>query len=155
MARSRPQLRIGLAGLGAATPNALPEMANHPDYRITAAADIRPEALARFASEIGGETYDSVEAMCHSPNVDVVHILTPNHLHAEHAVAAANAGKQVICDKPMAISLAECEAVIQAAERNGVRVLIGHSQSLDAPIRRMAEITNGGELGAVTMVHTW
>ncbi len=150
----RPRLRIGLAGLGAATPNALPEIASHPDYQITAAADVRPEALARFASEIGGETYDSVEALCNSPNVDVVHVLTPNHLHAQHAIAAAEAGKQVICDKPLAISLEQCDAVIDAAERNGVRVLVGHSQSLDAPIRRMAGITNGGELGRVTMVHT-
>ena len=155
MAQSRPKLRIGLAGLGAATPNALPEIANHPDYRITAAADIRPEALARFAAEVGGETFESVEAMCHSPNVDVVHILTPSHLHAQHAIAAANAGKQVICDKPMAINLAECDAEIAAAERNGVRLLVGHSQSLDAPIRRMAEITGSGELGAVTMINTW
>ncbi|MFI5266154.1 MAG: Gfo/Idh/MocA family protein [Chloroflexota bacterium] len=155
MSQPRPRLRIGLAGLGAATPNALPEIANHPDYRITAAADIRPEALARFAAEVGGETFESVEAMCQSPNVDVVHILTPNHLHAEHAIAAANAGKQVICDKPMATSLAECDAMIAAAERNGVRLLIGHTQSLDAPIRRMAEIAGSGELGPVTMVNTW
>ncbi|HVA23896.1 MAG TPA: Gfo/Idh/MocA family oxidoreductase [Chloroflexota bacterium] len=155
MAQSRPHLRIGLAGLGAATPNALPEIANHPDYRITAGADLRPEALARFATEVGGETYESVEAMCHSPNVDVIHILTPNHLHAQHAIAAANAGKQVICDKPMAISLAECDAMIAAAELNGVRLLIGHTQSLDPPIRRMAEIVASGELGAVTMVNTW
>jgi phthalate 4,5-cis-dihydrodiol dehydrogenase len=155
MAQTRPKLRIGLAGLGAATPNALPEIANHPDYRITAAADIRPEALARFAAEVGGETFSSVEALCHSPNVDVVHILTPNHLHAEHAIAAANAGKQVICDKPMAISLAECDAMIAAAERHGVRLLVGHTQSLDAPIRRMAEIAGGGELGALLMVNTW
>src|SRR5579862_2022810 len=155
MAVSKPKLRIGLAGLGAATPNALPEIANHPNYQITAAADPRPEARQRFASEVGGETYESVEAMCESANVDVVHILTPNRLHAQHAIVAANAGKQVICDKPMAISLAECDAMIAAAERKGVRLLIGHSQSLDPPIRRMAEIVARGELGAPIMVNTW
>lgn len=130
-------------------------MANHPDYRITAGADPRPEARARFAQEVGAETFDSVEDLCASPNVDVVHILTPNHLHAQHAIAAASAGKQVICDKPMAISLAECDAMIAAAERNGVRLLIGHTQSLDAPIRQMAAVVASGELGALTMVNTW
>jgi phthalate 4,5-cis-dihydrodiol dehydrogenase len=155
MAQSRRKLRMGLAGLGAATPNALPEIANHPDYVISAGADIRPEALARFTSEVGGETFDSVEAMCASPNVDVVHILTPNHLHARHAIAAAEAGKQVICDKPMAISLEECDAMLAAAERNGVRLLVGHSQSLDPPIVRMAAMTGSGELGGVAMVNTW
>lgn len=155
MAQGQPKLRIGLAGLGAATPNALPEIANHPNYVIAAAADPRAEARARFASEFGGEVYESAEALCASSNVDVVHILTPTRLHAEHAIAAADAGKQVICDKPMATTLAECDAMIAAAERSGVRLLIGHTQSLDAPIRRMAALTNGGELGRVAMVHSW
>ena len=149
-----PQLRLGLIGLGAATPNALPELANHPNYRITAAADPRPEARARFEADFGGETYETAEGLCGSGNVDVVHILTPNHLHAEHAIAAANAGKHVICDKPMATSLAECDAMIDAAKRSGVHLLIGHTQSLDAAIRHMAQLTNSGELGRVAMVHT-
>ena len=149
------QLRLGLAGLGAGTINALPELAAHPNYRITAAADIRPAALARFVSDFGGEAYDSIEAMCHSRNVDVVHILTPNRFHAQHALAAIEAGKHVICDKPMATTLVDCDAMIQAAERKGVRLLVGHTQSLDPAIRRMASIIGEGEIGRPIMVNSW
>jgi phthalate 4,5-cis-dihydrodiol dehydrogenase len=148
-------LRVGMAGLGTAVPNALPELHAHPGIRITAAADPRHEALDKFASEFGGETYRTVEAMCESASVDAVYILTPNHLHAEHAIIAANHGKQVFCDKPMALTLDECDRMIEAAERNGVRLITGHSQAMDAPIRAMAHIVGSGELGAPLMVNTW
>ncbi|MFN0074472.1 MAG: Gfo/Idh/MocA family protein [Chloroflexota bacterium] len=152
---SKPILRVGMAGLGTAVPNALPELHAHPGIKITAAADPRHEALDKFASEFGGETYRTVEAMCASSNVDAVYILTPNHLHAEHAIIAANHGKQVFCDKPMALTLEDCDRMIDAAERNGVRLVTGHSQAMDAPIRAMAHIVNSGELGAPLMVNTW
>ncbi|HEX3246933.1 MAG TPA: Gfo/Idh/MocA family oxidoreductase [Chloroflexota bacterium] len=150
-----PILRVGMAGLGTAVPNALPELHAHPGIRITAAADPRHEALDKFSSEFGGETYASVEAMCESRNVDAVYILTPNHLHAEHAIIAANHGKQVFCDKPMALTLDECDRMIEAADRNGVRLITGHSQAMDAPIRAMAHIVGSGELGAPLMINTW
>ena len=148
-------LRVGMAGLGTAVSNALPELHAHPGIQITAAADPRHEALDKFSSEFGGETYRTVDSMCESPNVDAVYILTPNHLHAEHAIIAANHRKQVFCDKPMALSLDECDRMIEAAERNGVRLITGHSQAMDAPIRAMAHIVNSGELGAPLMVNTW
>lgn len=150
-----PILRVGMAGLGTAVPNALPELHAHPGIEITAAADPRHEALDRFASEFGGETYRTVEAMCSSANVDAVYILTPNHLHAEHAIIAANHKKQVFCDKPMALSLEDCNRMIDATDRNGVRLITGHSQAMDAPIRAMAHIVASGELGAPLMVNTW
>lgn len=153
--RESTVLRLGIAGLGTASPNVLPEMAAHAHYRITAAADLRQEALDRFAGEYGGETYSSVEAMCASANVDAVYILTPNRFHAEHAITAAEHGKQVFADKPMALSLEDCDRMIDAADRNGVRLLIGHSQGFDAPIRAMAKLAASGELGRPLMINTW
>src|SRR3954453_19591318 len=135
--KQMPILRVGMAGLGTSVPNALPELAAHPGIKITAGAGLRQESLDKFASEFGGETYSSVEAMCESPNVDAVYILTPNKLHAEHAIIAANHGKQVFCDKPMALSLDDCDRMIEAADRNGVRLVTGHSQAMDAPVRAM------------------
>ena len=150
-------LRVGIAGLGAGGLNALgasPGLANHPNIKLTAAADFRQVALDRFASDFGGETYTSVEAMCASPNVDLVYIVTPNRFHAEHAILAAEAGKQVIVDKPMALSVDDCTAMIAAAERNGVRMLVGHSQSLDSAILKMAEIARSGELGRPILIQS-
>lgn len=154
-AASKPVLRMGIAGLGAASVNALPSIAAHPNIRITAAADLRPAARDAFASQFDAETFESVEALCASPNVDALYIITPNELHAAHAILAAEHGKQIIGDKPMALSLEDCDTMLAAAERNGVRLLVGHSQGLDAPIVEMARLIASGELGKLIMVNTW
>jgi len=146
-----------VAGLGAGASNSLaevPGLASHPHVRLTAAADVRQAALDQFAGDFGGETYTSVEALCSSPNVDAVYILTPSRLHAEHAIIAAEHGKDVLLDKPMALTLEDAERVVQAAERNAVRLLVGHSQSLDAGILAMAELVRKGDLGRPLMLHT-
>jgi phthalate 4,5-cis-dihydrodiol dehydrogenase len=93
--------------------------------------------------------------MCASPNVDVVYIATPNQLHAEHAIAAAKHQKHVIVEKPMALSLQECAAMNDAAEKNGVKLLCGHTHSFDPPIRKIREIVKNGELGKLCMINSW
>jgi phthalate 4,5-cis-dihydrodiol dehydrogenase len=153
MASSTP-INIGIVGLGNGAMNALPELRANPNAKIVAGADPRPQALERFKSEIADEVYADAEQLCASPNVDVVYILTPDDMHARHAVAAAENGKQVLLDKPMGLTLEECDSVIEAAERNGVRVIVGHSQSLDPPVLKMAAIVNSGRLGKPVMVHT-
>ncbi|GAA4336745.1 hypothetical protein GCM10023144_31540 [Pigmentiphaga soli] len=148
-------MRIGVAGLGSGAVNALvatPGLTSHPHIRLAAAADVRPEARDAFALRYGGRVYDSVEAMCASDDIDAVYILTPGALHAEHAIMAAEHGKQVLADKPMALTMEDCDAMIEAADRNGVRLLVGHSQSLDAGILKMMEIIRGGELGRPIMI---
>jgi len=152
---TRSVLRVGIGGLGVGATAMMAEAAAHPRVKIVAGADPRPEAREKFASQFGAETYRTLEDMCESPNVDLVYVMTPNRMHAGHAVVAAEHGKQVLLDKPMGLTLAECDAVIQAADRNGVRVLVGHTQSLDPANLRMAEIVRTGELGRPLMINTW
>jgi phthalate 4,5-cis-dihydrodiol dehydrogenase len=152
---NRPVLRVGVVGLGVAAALVLPEIAAHPRVRITAGADPRPAAREAFARQFQAATYSSIEALCASRDVDLVYLFTPNRLHAAHAVVAAEHGKQIILDKPLGLSLAEADQAIAAARRNGVRLLVGHTQSLDAPIRAMAELVGGGQLGRLLMVNTW
>lgn len=148
-------LRFGIAGLGSGASNLLRGFAQSPHARIVAGADVRAEALEAFGREFGAETFASVEAMCASPNVEVVWVATPNRLHAEHVITAAEHGKHVVVSKPMALTLAECEAMCLAAERNGVKLLVGHSQGMAPTVRAMAELVGGGEFGRLGMVHTW
>ncbi|HLH22288.1 MAG TPA: Gfo/Idh/MocA family oxidoreductase [Chloroflexota bacterium] len=149
------QLRFGIAGLGVASTQILPYLVNNPQARIVAASDVRRAALDQFERDFGGETFLSVEELCRSPNVDALYVCTPNHLHAEHVICAAEHGKHVIVEKPMALTLDECEAMNTAAERNGTYLLCGHTHSFDAPIRKMREIVQSGELGRLGMIHTW
>jgi phthalate 4,5-cis-dihydrodiol dehydrogenase len=146
---------MGMAGLGVASTQILPPISNLPFVEITAAADLRTDALAKFRETYGGETYTRIEQLCASPNVDAVYIATPNQLHAEHAIIAAKHQKHVIVEKPMAMSIAECERMNQAAEENGVKLLCGHTHSFDPPIRKIREIVKSRELGKLCMIHTW
>jgi phthalate 4,5-cis-dihydrodiol dehydrogenase len=148
-------LRLGIAGLGVASTQILPPISTLPFIKVTAAADTRTDALAKFREAYRGETFTSVEAMCASSKVDAVYVATPNQLHAQHAIAAANHKKHVIVEKPMALSIEECEAMNQAAERNHVNLLCGHTHSFDPPVRKIREIVKSGELGKLRMINTW
>ena len=148
-------LRLGIAGLGVASTQILPPIAKLPFIKISAAADTRSDALAKFRETYGGETFTNVEALCDSSGVDAVYIATPNSLHAEHAIMAANRGKHIIVEKPMAMTLAECDAMNEAAEKNRVRLLCGHTHSFDPPIRKIREIVKSGELGKLRMINSW
>jgi phthalate 4,5-cis-dihydrodiol dehydrogenase len=148
-------IRIGLIGVGTGARQLVPALTQHPHVRLTAAADLRQSALDPLRAQFDLETFTSAEAMCDSNTVDAVWVATPNHLHADHAITAAEHGKHVIVSKPMAVSLDEADAMIAAAERNNVVLLAGHTQSMAPVIRRMAEIVRGGELGRLGMLHTW
>lgn len=148
-------LRVGLIGVGTGAKQLIPALTRTPSVRFVAAADVRPAALERLAAETGVSTYTSAEALCDSPDVEAVWIATPNRLHARQAIAAAERGKHVIVSKPLAVTLDEAAAMNAAAERNGVYLLAGHTQSTAPTIRRMAALARGGELGRLGMVHTW
>lgn len=148
-------MRLGIAGLGVASTQILPPISTLPFIKVTAAADTRTDALAKFREAYRGETFTSVEAMCASSKVDAVYVATPNQLHAQHAIAAANHKKHVIVEKPMALSIEECEAMNQAAEKNRVNLLCGHTHSFDPPVRKIREIVKSGELGKLRMINTW
>lgn len=148
-------LRFGIAGLGVASNQILAAFEGRPHLQVTAAADVRKHALEIFQREYEGEAYESVDEMGKSPNVDAIYVCTPNHLHCEHVITAANHGKHVIVEKPMALSLEECERMNEAAERNGVNLLCGHTHSFDPPVRKMREIVKSGELGKLGMINSW
>jgi len=149
------KLRLGVAGLGRGFTVMLPTLARDPRVTLVAAADPRPEARALFATEFNARTYDSVEALCADQGVEVVYVATPHQYHAAHTAVAANAGKHVLVEKPMAISLAECEAMIAAAHKAGVHLIVGHSHSFDAPIAHTRKLIESGKFGAVRMITTF
>jgi phthalate 4,5-cis-dihydrodiol dehydrogenase len=149
------ELRVGVAGLGSVAAQILPSFREVPGVRLTAAADVRKDARDRFAKNYDLPAYEEVAEMCRSAPIDVVWIATPNPVHCEHAVAAAENGKHVICEKPMAVTLEQCDMMIEAARRNGVMLLQGHSKIFDAPVRAMRAVVASGRLGRVIQVNSW
>ncbi|MEP7182683.1 MAG: Gfo/Idh/MocA family oxidoreductase [Betaproteobacteria bacterium] len=146
-------LRLGVAGLGRAFTLMLPTLVADPRIALVAAADPRPEARARFAAEFGARTHPTVEALCGDPDVDAVYVATPHQHHAAHVLLAAAHGKHALVEKPMAIALNDCARMIDAVERAGVRLIVGHSHSFDRPIRRTREIVESGAVGSVKMIN--
>ena len=147
------RLRIGVAGLGRAFTLMLPTLAADPRLELVAAADPRAEAIERFAAEFGARVYASVDGLCADERVEVVYVATPHQQHAADVALAAAHGKHVLVEKPIAITLDECRRMIDAAERAGVSLIVGHSHSFDRPILRTREIIDSGTVGAVRMIN--
>ncbi|MFH5926218.1 Gfo/Idh/MocA family oxidoreductase [Roseomonas xinghualingensis] len=145
-------IRLGVAGLGRAFVLMLPTLVRHPHVQLVAAADPRPEARARFTDDFGARSYDSVEALCADPVVDAVYIATPHQFHLAHVRIAAAARKHVLVEKPMALSVEDCLAMIDAARRGGIHLIVGHSHSFGAPYLRTREMIRSGEFGALRMI---
>jgi phthalate 4,5-cis-dihydrodiol dehydrogenase len=150
-----PILRFAVAGLGAAGCMMIPALLKHPYIKITAAADTDPEPLEKFHGDFQAATFLSIEELCKSPNVDAIYIATPTQCHTEHALMALERCKHVVLEKPMALSLADADAMIAVAERSGVQLVVGHSHSFEPPIRKIREIIRSGELGRLRMLHNW
>ena len=147
-----PELRFGVIGLGRAGSGMLAALAQHPDVRVTAAADLHRQHRDRFEADFGGETFADAESLCRSANVDAVYIATPHEMHVEHLRAAAANGKHAIVEKPMALTLADCDAMTAAAEQAGVALVVGHTASFNPVVRKMRRLVAGGEFGRLGFI---
>lgn len=148
-------LRIGVIGLGMAGAGMIPAITAHPRMVLAGAADLDPALRERFARDHACPVDADVEALLARTAIDAVYIATPHQFHRDHAVLAARHGKHVVVEKPMALSLADCDAMIEAAERSGTVLIVGHTHSFDPAIRLMRRIIASGELGRLSMVAMW
>ena len=155
MTTERQRLRIGFIGLGMAGSGMVRSMAEHPDVSIAAAADRHAAPREAFARDFEAEVYDDAEALCESPNVDFVYVATPHQHHKEHVIMAAERGKHVIVEKPLALTLEDCDAIIEAVDRTGVKVIVGHTHSYDPAIGVMRRMIASGDYGRLGMINTW
>lgn len=148
-------VRIGIAGLGIATRQVLPGLDQVGGVTLTGVADTRTKELANFSTVYPGvNTYTSVEALAASDDVDAIWIATPNHLHAEHTIAAARQGKHVICEKPMAVTMDEADEMVAAVEAAGVLYVQGHSKIYRTAVRMMGKLVADGRIGALQHIST-
>src|SRR5215510_703297 len=152
MADAAP-LRLGVAGLGRAFSVMLPTFTRHPAVKLVAAADTRAEARKRFAEEFSAKAYDTVAALCANPAIDAIYVATPHQFHGEHATLAAKAGKHLLIEKPMALTVEDCAAIAEAARRADVQVVVGHSHSFDAPVQHLRKLIDSGTFGQVRMIN--
>jgi glucose-fructose oxidoreductase len=91
--------------------------------------------------------YNTMARLADNPDIDIVYVVTPNGLHAQHAIAAAQAGKHVICEKPMANSVADCDAIIAACRQAGVKLSIGYRLHFDPFHEELRRLVRTKEFG--------
>ena len=150
---SERKLRIGVAGLGRAFAVMLPTFKADPRVSLVAAADARVEARQRFVEDFSANAYANVEELCADPAVEVIYVATPHQWHARHAMLAARHRKHLLVEKPMALTLQECTAIIDAARSAGVHLVVGHSHSFDAPVRHLRSLIGSSRYGDVRMIN--
>lgn len=146
-------LKLGVIGLGRAFTLMLPTFTADPRIQLTAASDPRTEARERFALEFDARSFEDAEALCADPDVTAVYVASPHQFHVAHVKLAAKHGKHVMVEKPMALSVGECQEMIAAAKAANVRLLVGHSHSFDLPYLRARAMIRSGAFGHVRMIN--
>jgi len=141
-------MKFGLIGCGVMGRELGLAVSEHvADAAVVAAFDPYRPNVETFCEGSGAVPMDSLEALLARGDVDAVIVASPSNLHRDQTIAAAAAGKHVFCEKPMALSLADCDAMAAACEASRVKLMVGHSMRLYPLTRRLLEIVREGELG--------
>jgi predicted dehydrogenase len=141
------RVRTGLVGCGKVGQIHAAALRSLPESHFVAVCDSDPTRAAVFAERHGVRPFTDVIAMLHDAGVEAVVIGTPHPLHAAPAIAAAEAGVHVLVEKPLAASLADCDAMLAAARRAGIRLGVISQRRFYEPVRRMKAAIDAGKIG--------
>jgi predicted dehydrogenase len=146
---SSPPLRWGLVGLGRlATEEVAPAMRRSEAAEIAACAGRDILAAQAFAERFAvPRVYDNFEELVRDPDLDAVYVATPNALHPPVVLAAADAGKHVLCEKPLALTVADGRAIVATCRSAVVKLGVGLHLRFERSLQRIAEILESGAIG--------
>ncbi len=142
-------VRLAVLGLGRGAMLTVPALAAHPGIEIVAGCD--PNQAARDG--FGAKCFAGAEALIDWGGFDAVYVASPHEYHAEHAVMAARAGKHVLVEKPMAVSLEQAAAMVRAADQAGTVLMVGPSHGYDPPVELATSLIESGEAGPLRLIH--
>ena len=147
--------KIGIIGCGKiAQVRHIPEYAANPDAELAGYFDLNLERAEQLAQQYGGKAFASYQDLLADPSIDAVSVCTANSSHAEISIAALRAGKHVLCEKPMATTQADCDAMVQAAEESGRYLMIGQNQRLAKAHVKAKELIDSGLIGEIISFRT-
>ncbi|MFC7062016.1 Gfo/Idh/MocA family protein [Halobacillus seohaensis] len=148
-------LKVAIIGCGSIAQNRhLLEYEANEEVDIVAVCDIVEERAMVTAEAFGARAYTDYEDLFSKENVDAVSVCLPNYLHAPVSIAGLNAGAHVLCEKPMATSREEANEMIEAAERNGKKLMIAHNQRFVSSHEKARKLIESGDLGKVYSFRT-
>jgi predicted dehydrogenase len=147
------KLHIGIIGCGGiANGKHMPSLKALGDVEMVAFCDIIPERAGKACEtygEPGAAVFTDYRELLKDPSIDIVHVLTPNRSHAEISIAALDAGKHVMCEKPMAKSAADARKMIEAAKRSGKKLTIGYQNRYKPESLYLKKLIDRGDLGEI------
>jgi myo-inositol 2-dehydrogenase/D-chiro-inositol 1-dehydrogenase len=146
------EVRIGLIGAGRIAHVHAQAYSQVSGGRLVAVADVVSSAAEKLGQQYGLEPYQDYRDILARPDIDAVLIATPNWLHAEMAIAAAQAGKHVFCEKPIALTLKDADAMIAVAKETGVILQVGFMLRFTPPLPHVKELVASGALGDIIAV---
>ena len=148
-------IKIGILGCGKiAQVRHIPEYAENPDVKLAAFYNPSRKRAEEQAEKYGGKVYDTAEELLADESIDAVSICAANYAHAELTIKALEAGKHVLCEKPMATNLADCEAMVECAKKNGKFLMIGHNQRLAKAHVEAKRLIDQGLIGKIITFRT-
>jgi UDP-N-acetyl-2-amino-2-deoxyglucuronate dehydrogenase len=152
-------VRVGLIGCGKVGQIHAAAVRSLAEAELTAVCDVSPERVRTFAERFGARGYTDVDAMLREAKVEAVIIGTPHPLHAAPAIRAAEAGVHVLVEKPLAATLADCDAMLAAADRGGILLGAISQRRFFEPVRRVKEAIDAGKIGrpalGVFTMYSW
>lgn len=149
------KIRVAVIGCGSISKyRHIPEYAANPNVQLVAFVDPVIERAEQYAEQHGGKAFADYETMLAEVKPDAVSVCTPNALHAEMSIKAANAGAHVLVEKPMAVTDEEAAAMIEAAGKNNVKLMVGQNQRFMPPHIKAKQILESGVLGKVLTFRT-
>ena len=148
-------IHVGVIGCGKiAQVRHLPEYADNEEAQIDGVYDLNPERAKEIAEKYGARSYSSYEELLENPEIGAVSVCVANDAHAEITIAALKAGKHVLCEKPMAVTLDQCNAMVETARACGKYLMIGHNQRLAKAHRMAKKLLEKGEIGNILTFKT-
>ena len=148
-------IRVGVIGCGKiAQVRHIPEYEANPDAKIVALYDVNVQRARELAEAHGCRAYETLEELLADPDVDAVSVCTSNATHAQSTIDALRSGKHVLCEKPMAITIEECEEMVEAARAVGKRLMIDQNQRFARAHVRAKELLDAGRIGKVLTFRT-
>ena len=150
-----PRLRWGLLGTGRRCWQHIKLIQRFPETRIVALCDIRKERLDHALGICAADppaAYDDYRELLKRDDLDLILVATPNHLHGEMVVAALSSGRHILAEKPMGITVAECNQIIEAARKNGKVMQVGLQLHYSPFYRRVHGLLNEGAIGRLKFV---
>lgn len=143
-------VRFGIIGCGMIAQFHAKSIAEIPGAELVAAFDAVPAGADRFAQAHGVKAYYDLDAMLASPDLDAVCICTPSGLHTAQAIAAMKAGKHVVCEKPMSLTLEEADALVAAEKETGMKVCIISQYRFAESTQEVKRAIDAGAFGKIT-----